>query len=108
MSEYTQVVEEILSICGYIEIDGEVRPITQELIQNAQKLAEENNLETYHPKNIIEVLPEKFTEEEFCKTRTKLGLKGNYKEHLKKLKQRHQIDFDEVARMFIKMDKSKA
>ena len=38
-------VEEILSICGYIEIEGEVKPITQELIDNAQKIATENNLE---------------------------------------------------------------
>ncbi len=38
-------VEEILSICSYIEIDGEVKPITQELIDNAQKIATENNLE---------------------------------------------------------------
>lgn len=38
-------VEEILSICGYIELDGEVKPITPELIENAQKIATENNLE---------------------------------------------------------------
>ena len=38
-------VEEILSICGYIEIEGEVKPITPELIENAQKIATENNLE---------------------------------------------------------------
>ncbi|MBP5185876.1 MAG: magnesium-translocating P-type ATPase, partial [Clostridiales bacterium] len=38
-------VEEILSICSFIEIDGEVKPITPELIENAQKLARENNLE---------------------------------------------------------------
>ncbi|MBR2751990.1 MAG: magnesium-translocating P-type ATPase [Clostridiales bacterium] len=38
-------VEEILSICSFIEIDGEVKPITPELIENAQKLAHENNLE---------------------------------------------------------------
>ena len=38
-------VEEILSICGHIEIDGEVKPITGELIQSAQKIATENNLE---------------------------------------------------------------
>ncbi len=38
-------VEEILSICGYIEMDGQVKPITAELIANAQKLATENNLE---------------------------------------------------------------
>ena len=38
-------VEEILSICGHIEIDGEVRPITDELKRNAQKIAEANNLE---------------------------------------------------------------
>lgn len=38
-------VEEILSICSYIEIDNNVKPITQELIDNAQKIATENNLE---------------------------------------------------------------
>ena len=38
-------VEEILSICSYIEIDGEVKDITDDLIVNAKKIAEENNLE---------------------------------------------------------------
>ena len=38
-------VEEILSICSFIEIDGEVKPISPELVENAQKLATENNLE---------------------------------------------------------------
>ena len=38
-------VEEILSICSYIEIDGEVKGITDDLIANAKKIAEENNLE---------------------------------------------------------------
>ena len=38
-------VEEILSICSFIEIDGEVKDITDELKANAKKLAEENNLE---------------------------------------------------------------
>ena len=38
-------VEEILSICSFIEIDGEVKEITDELIVNAKKIAEENNLE---------------------------------------------------------------
>ena len=38
-------VEEILSICRYIEIEGEVKPITPEMIENAQKIATENNLE---------------------------------------------------------------
>ena len=38
-------VEEILSICSFIEIDGQVKPITKELVENAQKIATENNLE---------------------------------------------------------------
>ena len=38
-------VEEILSICSFIEIDGEVKPISPELVEGAQKLATENNLE---------------------------------------------------------------
>ena len=38
-------VEEMLSICSFIEIDGEVKPITPELIAGAQKIADENNAE---------------------------------------------------------------
>ncbi len=38
-------VEEILSICSFIEIEGEVKPISQKLIDNALKIATENNLE---------------------------------------------------------------
>ena len=38
-------VEEILSICSFIEIDGEVKEITDDLKANAKKIAEENNLE---------------------------------------------------------------
>ena len=38
-------VEEILSICSFIEIDGEVKDISDELKANAKKIAEENNLE---------------------------------------------------------------
>ena len=38
-------VEEMLSICSFIEIDGEVRPITPELLAGAQKIADENNAE---------------------------------------------------------------
>ena len=38
-------VEEILSICSFIEIDGEVKDITDDLKANAKKIAEENNLE---------------------------------------------------------------
>ena len=38
-------VEEILSICSFIEIDGEVKDITDDLIANAKRIAEENNLE---------------------------------------------------------------
>ena len=71
-------------------------------------LEKENNLETYHPKNILELLPEQFNEEEFCKTRTKLGLNGNYKEHLKKLKQRRQVEYDDISKMYIKIAKDNA
>ena len=38
-------VEEMISICSLIEIDGEVKPLTPELAANAQKIAEENNAE---------------------------------------------------------------
>ena len=38
-------VEEILSICSWIEIDGKVIPITDELKAGAQKIADDNNLE---------------------------------------------------------------
>ena len=38
-------VEEMLSICSFIEIDGEVKELTPELAAGAQKIAEENNME---------------------------------------------------------------
>lgn len=38
-------VEEMLSICSFIEIEGEVKAITPELVENARKIADENNLE---------------------------------------------------------------
>ncbi len=38
-------VEEILSICSFIEIDGEVKDISDELKANAKKIAEDNNIE---------------------------------------------------------------
>ncbi len=38
-------VEEMLAVCSFIEIDGGVRPITDELRENARRIAEENNLE---------------------------------------------------------------
>ena len=38
-------VEEILSICSFLEVDGHVEPITDELKENALKIANENNLE---------------------------------------------------------------
>ena len=38
-------VEEILSICSYIEIEGEVKELTDELRANARQMAEDNNLE---------------------------------------------------------------
>ena len=36
-------VDEILSICSFIEIDGEVKQINSELIENAKKVSIENN-----------------------------------------------------------------
>ena len=38
-------VEEMISICSFIEIDGEVKPLTPELAEGAQRIAEENNAE---------------------------------------------------------------
>ena len=66
-------------------------------------LEKENSIETYHPKNILEVLNDTFSEEEFIQARVRIGRTGNYKEHLKKLKQRHQIEFDDTIKMFVKV-----
>ena len=38
-------VEEMLSICSFVEIDGEVKPLTPELAEGAQKIPDENNAE---------------------------------------------------------------
>ncbi len=66
-----------------------------------EDLEAENNMQTYHPKNILEVLPSPFDEEEFKQKRAMLGLKGNHKEHLKKLRQRKKIDFDDTIQKFV-------
>ena len=71
------------------------------------ELEEENNLQTFHPKSILDILPNTFSEEDFIKARQQLGLKGNYKEHLKKLKQRGQIAFDETIGMYVKIQDNK-
>lgn len=65
-------------------------------------LEKENSIETYHPKNIMEVLHDNFNEDEFIQARQRLGLKGDYKEHLKKLRQRHKIDYDDTTKMYVK------
>ena len=63
----------------------------------------ENNLESYHPKNILDILPDSFSEEEFQITRQRNGYTGNYKEHLKKLRQRKKIAYDDTLQRFVKL-----
>ena len=67
------------------------------------EIDKENKLQTYHPKNILDILPDSFTEEQFIQARQQLGLKGSHKEHLKKLRQRRKIDFDETTQMYVKV-----
>ena len=67
------------------------------------EIDKERQLQTYHPKNILDILPDTFTEEQFIQARQTLGLKGSHKEHLKKLRQRHKIDFDETTQMYVKI-----
>lgn len=66
------------------------------------ELDKEKQLQSYHPKNILDILPDIFTEEQFIQARQQLGLKGSHKEHLKKLRQRQKIDFDETCQMYVK------
>jgi hypothetical protein len=70
-----------------------------------EDLDAENHLETYHPKNILDFLPETFSKEEFIRARENNGLKGNFKEHMKILKRRHKIDYDETSQMFVKLSR---
>ena len=67
------------------------------------EIDKENKLQTYHPKNILDILPDSFTEEQFIQARQQLSLKGSHKEHLKKLRQRRKIDFDETTQMHVKV-----
>lgn len=67
------------------------------------EIDKENKLQTYHPKNILDILPDSFTEEQFIQARQQLSLKGSHKEHLKKLRQRRKIDFDETTQMYVKI-----
>lgn len=66
-------------------------------------IQQEHNMITFHPKNILECLPDTFSEEQFKQARDQNGLRGDYKEHLKKLRQRHKIDFDETTHMYVKV-----
>ena len=63
----------------------------------------ENKLQTYHPKNILQILPDIFSEQQFIQARQQLELKGSPKEHLKKLRQRLKIDFDDTIQMYVKV-----
>ena len=67
------------------------------------ELNKEKQLQTYHPKNILDILPNTFSEQQFIQARQQLGLKGSPKEHLKKLRQRHKIDFDDTIQMYVKV-----
>ena len=67
-------------------------------------LAEEQNMQTFHPKNILDSLPDTFSEDQFRHIREQVGLKGNYKEHMKKLRQRHKIDYDDTIQMYVKVE----
>lgn len=67
-----------------------------------ENIEQENNIQTFHPANILNQLPHTFSEEQFCKVRQENGLKGNFKEHLKKLKQRKKIEFDDTSHMYVK------
>ena len=66
-------------------------------------IAKEQNMPTFQAKKVLDILPNTFSEEQFIKGREQLGLKGNPKEHLKKLKQRHRIDFDDTIQMYVKI-----
>ena len=51
------------------------------------------------------MLPETFSDAELIQKRLEAGLKGDYKQHLKKLRQRKQIAFDDTIGMFVKLKK---
>ena len=66
-------------------------------------LEKENNMKAYHPKNILDALPNTFSLDQFKQARDQNGCKGNYKEHIKKLRQRHKIEYDDTSQVFIKI-----
>ena len=68
----------------------------------------ETKLDTFHPKNILDTLGGTFTWEEFVKARQQLGLTGDPKEHMKKLRQRKQVDYDDTNDTYIKIAKNNA
>ena len=68
-----------------------------------QDIEKENNIQTFHPQNILDDLDNIFSEEEFIKARLHNGLKGNYKEHLKKLRQRNKIKYDDSRQCYVKL-----
>ena len=70
-------------------------------------LEAETKLETFHPQTILEVMSNPFIEEQFRQKRAEMNYKGNYKEHLKKLRQRKQIAFDDTINQYVILTKEK-
>lgn len=70
-----------------------------------KEIKKEHDIETYQPKGILDcpLLGNSFTEQQFAEVHTKLGLRGNWKAHLKKLRQRGKIEYDDTACMYLKV-----
>ena len=66
-------------------------------------ISQEQAIPTYHPKNILETFGKNFTEQVFIQRRIEFGLKGDWREHMKKLKYRHQVDYDETIGMYVNL-----
>lgn len=64
-------------------------------------ILEEENMRTFHPRNVLDGLQSPFSEAEFMERRKLCGCKGDPKEHLKKLRQRHKIDYDDTIQMYV-------
>jgi hypothetical protein len=70
-------------------------------------IQEEENMRTFHPRSILDGMQSPFSEAEFIERRKLYGCKGDYKEHLKKLRQRGKIAYDDTINMYVIVKKEK-
>lgn len=72
------------------------------------EMQEEANMANHDPRDLLAMLPEQFSDEEFLELRQRLGKKGDGRSTLRTWKTRKLVDMDDVTGMWINIKKVRA